>query len=74
MVPTALKAQAGSEAANPERVPGAGGAPAATSDWVTRVAQVKPGARWPPRSIGAGDFPQRRKGEQQGRQEPKPGR
>ena len=44
VVPTALKAQAGSEAANPERAPGAGADAAATSDWVTRVAQVKPGA------------------------------
>jgi hypothetical protein len=44
VVPTALKTQAGSEAANPERAPGAGADAAATSDWVTRVAQANPGA------------------------------
>jgi hypothetical protein len=44
VVPAALKAQAGSDAAGPERVPGAGAEAAATSDWVTRVAPVKPGA------------------------------
>jgi hypothetical protein len=40
----ALKGQASSDAAGPERVPGAGAEAAATSDWVTRVTQVKPGA------------------------------
>ncbi len=37
VVPAALKAQASSDAAGPERVPGAGAEAAATSDWVTRV-------------------------------------
>jgi hypothetical protein len=45
VVPAALKAQASSsDAAGPERVPGAGAEAAATSDWLTRAAQVKPGA------------------------------
>lgn len=44
LVPAALKAQASSDAAGPERVPGAGAEAATTSDWLTRVAQVKPGA------------------------------
>jgi hypothetical protein len=44
VVPAALKAQASSDAAGPERVPGAGAEAAASSDWLTRVAQEKPGA------------------------------
>jgi Flp pilus assembly protein TadD len=42
VVPTALKAQAGADAAGQERAPGDGAD--AGSDWVTRVAQVKPDA------------------------------
>ena len=71
VVPTALKAQAGSETANPERAPGAGADAAATSRAWPRQSRVPDGRQ---RSIGAGGFPQRREGEQQGRQEPKPGR
>jgi len=44
LVPAALMAQGGGEAANPERAPDAGADAAATSDWVTRLAQEKPGA------------------------------
>jgi Flp pilus assembly protein TadD len=44
VVPTALKAQAGADAAGQERAPGDGTDADAGSDWVTRVAQVKPDA------------------------------
>lgn len=42
VVPTALKTQAGADAAGQERAPGDGAD--AGSGWVTRVAQVKPDA------------------------------
>jgi Flp pilus assembly protein TadD len=43
-VPAVLKAQDGSDAAGPAWASGTGADAAATSDWVTRVAQVKPDA------------------------------
>jgi Flp pilus assembly protein TadD len=43
-VPTALKAQVSSDAASPEGAAGAGTDTRAAEDWITRVAQVKPGA------------------------------
>jgi Flp pilus assembly protein TadD len=43
-VPAGLKPQAGSDAASPERALGTGWDAAADADWVTHVAQTKPGA------------------------------